>query len=91
MRSDDKSFVCGIVVTKSEQDLKDAYKRNYSDFGFPEPAPDDIKSLLSDETISDGDKARYHYNKLDDWQKSFCKSNLMPVVDASTNGASTDT
>lgn len=81
MRSDDKSFVCGIVVTKSEQDLKDAYKRNYSDFGFPEPAPDDIKSLLSDETISDGDKARYHYNKLDDWQKSFCKFNLMPVVD----------
>ncbi|MBR4156862.1 MAG: hypothetical protein IKU01_09260 [Bacteroidales bacterium] len=77
----DESFACGVVVTKDESEVKKAYQKTYSDFGFPEPVPDDIKGLLTDDTIENGDKARYHFNKLDDTQKAFCKYNLMPLVD----------
>lgn len=81
MKSDDKSFVCGVVVSKDFSDIKKAYQKTYSDFGFPEPVPEDIKALLSDSGVENGDKARYHFNKLEDWEKAFCKNNLMPLVD----------
>ena len=81
MKSDDKSFVCGVVVSKDFSEIKKAYQKTYSDFGFPEPVPEDIKELLTNDTAENGDKARYHFNKLDDTQKAFCKYNLMPLVD----------
>ena len=81
MKSDDKSFVCGVVVSKDFSEIKKAYQKTYSDFGFPEPVPEDIKALLSDSGVENGDKARYHFNKLEDWEKAFCKNNLMPLVD----------
>lgn len=81
MKSDDKSFVCGVVVSKDFSEIKKAYQKTYSDFGFPEPVPEDIKELLSDSGVENGDKARYHFNKLEDWGKAFCKNNLMPLVD----------
>lgn len=72
----DKSFVCGVVTTKEISELKEAYRRTYSDFGFSGPAPYDVKKLLNN-----GDKARFHFNKLNNTQKAFCKYNLMPLVD----------
>ena len=76
----DKSFVCGVVTTKEISELKEAYRRTYSDFGFPDPVPDDNEGLLTDNTDKK-DNARYHFCKLDDAQKAFCKYNLMPLVD----------
>lgn len=81
MKSDDKSFVCGVVVSKDFSEIKKAYQKTYSDFDFPEPVPEDIKELLSDSGVENGDKARYHFNKLEEWEKAFCKNNLMPLVD----------
>lgn len=76
----DKSFVCGVVTTKEISELKEAYRRTYSDFDFPDPVPDDNEGLLTDNTDKK-DNARYHFCKLDDDQKAFCKYNLMPLVD----------
>lgn len=72
----DKSFVCGVVTTKERSELKEAYRRTYSYFGFSGPAPYDVKKLLNN-----GDKARFHFNELNNTQKAFCKYNLMPLVD----------
>ena len=83
----DESFVCGVVTTKEISELKEAYRRTYSDFDFPDPVPDDNEGLLTDNTIKNTDNtnkkdnARYHFCKLDDAQKAFCKYNLMPLVD----------
>ena len=72
----DESFVCGVVTTKEISELKEAYRRTYSGFGFSGPAPYDVKELLNN-----GDKPRFHFNKLNNTQKAFCKHNLMPLVD----------
>ena len=46
----DKSFVCGVVTTKEISELKEAYRRTYSDLEFPDPVPDDNEGLLTDNT-----------------------------------------
>ena len=74
------SSVCGVLVKGNELELKKAYQKSYSDFGFPEPVPNDINSLLqTSENIEDN--ARFHFNKMTDSQKEILKTHLLPFVD----------
>lgn len=70
------SFACGVVVEANELTLKQAYQKVYQEFGFPEPVPNTIKELLqTNENIED--KARFHFNKLNESQIEICKNNLL--------------
>lgn len=70
------SFACGVVVEANELTLKQAYQKVYQEFGFPEPVPNTIKELLqTNENIKD--KARFHFNKLNESQIEICKNNLL--------------
>ena len=74
------SSVCGVLVKGNELELKKAYQKSYSDFGFPEPVTNDINSLLqTSENIEDN--ARFHFNKMTDSQKEILKTHLLPFVD----------
>lgn len=70
------SFACGVVVEANELTLKQAYQKMYREFGFPEPVPNTIKELLQTNEDSD-DKARFHFNKLNESQVEICKNNLL--------------
>lgn len=78
--SDNWSSVCGVSVNGNELELKKTYQNVYKEFGFPEPVPNDIKSLL--QTTDDiNDKARFHFNKMNDSQKGILEKYLLPFVE----------
>ncbi|MGM9820563.1 MAG: hypothetical protein ACI3Z9_07145 [Candidatus Onthomorpha sp.] len=70
------SFACGVVIEANELTLKQAYQKMYREFGFPEPVPNTIKELLQTNEDID-DKARFHFNKLNESQVEICKNNLL--------------
>lgn len=70
------SFACGVVVEANELTLKQAYQKMYREFGFPEPVPNNIQELLQTNEDID-DKARFHFNKLNESQVEICKNNLL--------------
>ncbi len=78
--SDDWSSVCGVLVKGNENDLREAYKEIYKEFGFPEPIPNDAESLLKTND-NKKDKARFHFNKMNNSQKAILKKHLLPFVD----------
>lgn len=79
VNGDQRSFVCGVHVTTNESTLKSAYQKTYTDFGFPQPVPSRTDELLKTNDCID-DNARFHFNRLNNQQKEFCKENLLPHV-----------
>lgn len=78
--SDNWSSVCGVLIKGNEIGLKQAYQNIYKEFGFPEPVPNDAKSLLTtNENINDS--ARFHFNKMNNSQKAILKKHLLPFID----------
>jgi hypothetical protein len=77
---DNWSSVCGVLIKGNELALKKAYQDVYKEFGFSEPVPNDVNGLLTTkENIED--KARFHFNKMNDSQKTILKNHLLPFVD----------
>ena len=69
---DNWSSVCGVLIKGNELELKKAYQKVYKEFGFSEPVPNDVNGLLTTkENIED--KARFHFNKMNDSQKAILK------------------
>lgn len=78
--SDNWSSVCGVLVKGNENNLREAYKEVYKEFGYPEPVPNDATNLLQNPE-NKKDKGRFHFNKMNDSQKAILKKHLLPFVD----------
>lgn len=80
VRTDKRSFVCGVQIAGNELDLKKGYQKTYIDFHFPAPVPTRTDELLTNQDAIE-DNARFHFNSLSDEQIDICKTNLLPFVE----------
>ena len=81
LQGKDPSFVCGVLIKGNELELKTSYQHLYEDFGFPAPTPTKCEDLLQDKSLTEGDKARFHFNKLTPTEREQCKARLLGHVD----------
>jgi hypothetical protein len=70
---EDKSFVCGILISKDEKILRERYKDAFKKCGFGDTAANDTAGLL------DGEK--FHFSGMSKEHKAVCREVLLPLVD----------
>lgn len=68
-----KSYVCGVLVSKNEKDIKEKYKELYSSFFPNQTIPTTAEELIGTE--------QFHYTSLSKEQKDICKQELLPLAD----------
>lgn len=73
MANYDNSFVCGVVVTSNELNVKQKYQEAFKMIRSCEEVPNDTESLIG--------TGSFHYNELSDNKKNICRDLLMPLVD----------
>lgn len=69
------SFVCGVLISKSEGEIKKQYQKTYAEFYPQRSAPQCTAELIGKE------QENFHYNKLNSSQKEICKKYLASLVD----------
>lgn len=75
MSENDKSFVCGVLISQNEQSVKEKYRKAYIECGYGDSAPNKIESLIGDEN------KKFHYSETTDSKKKILKTNLLPLID----------
>lgn len=68
-----KSFVCGVLTSKTENELKQKYQAVYQQIYNVRTAPNTTEVLIGSEM--------FHYTKLIPYQKSICKTELLPFAE----------
>lgn len=79
IQGDTQSFVCGVMVSGNELELKTSYQRLYEDFGFPAPTPTKCTELLQ-EHLPEGKEGRFHANRLTKEEREKCLNRLKDHV-----------
>lgn len=72
MAENDKSFVCGVLISQNELTIKQKYQQAYKEFELG-AAPNDTKSIIETEA--------FHFNSLSDDKKRICRELLLPLAD----------
>jgi len=68
-----KSFVCGVLTSKKENELKQKYQEVFQQIFAVSTSPNTTQDLIGSE--------KFHYTKLNSDQKSICKTQLLPFVE----------
>ncbi len=68
------SYVCGVLISKSENELKQKYKEAYQSFFPNRLVPDTKEQLIGKE------QEHFHFAKLFNNQKEICKTELLPLA-----------
>ncbi|MBS1781724.1 MAG: tetratricopeptide repeat protein [Bacteroidetes bacterium] len=68
-----KSFVCGVLTSTNEYNLKQKYQEVYQQIFNVSTAPDTTVDLIGSE--------KFHYTKLNPHQKSICKTELLAFAE----------
>lgn len=69
----DRSYACGVLVSRNENDLRQSYKLAFKACGFGEDAPGDTAGLIGGEN--------FHFSGMSDAAKKICRETLMPLID----------
>ncbi|MDD4848570.1 MAG: hypothetical protein PHR53_07400, partial [Bacteroidales bacterium] len=73
MSADDKSFVCGVLISSNELTIKQKYKQAYEKMKLGTPAPNQMENLI-------GNK-QFHFSEMENFQKNICRELLLPLAD----------
>ncbi|MCK9562688.1 MAG: DUF3800 domain-containing protein [Bacteroidales bacterium] len=68
-----KSFVCGVLTSTKEHQLKQKYQEVFQQIFNVSTAPNTTEELIGSE--------KFHYTKLDPNQKNICKIELLPFAE----------
>src|SRR5690606_28752877 len=68
-----KSFVCGVLTSTKEHQLKQKYQEVFQQIFNVSTAPNTTEELIGSE--------KFHYIKLTSYQKSICKTQFLPFAE----------
>jgi len=69
----DRSFVCGVLVSKDEEVLKECYREAFKECGFGKTVPNDISGLLGGE--------KFHFRDMREDNRKICRKIFLPLAD----------
>ena len=69
----DKSFVCGVLISNTENTLKQKYQQIFKQFFPDKEVPNNAEGLIG--------SGVFHYKDLASEQKEICKNNLLPFAE----------
>jgi hypothetical protein len=77
MSEKDKSFVCGVLISKDELSIKQKYQQTFIECDYGETAPNDLQHLIGDKNKT------FHFAEISksNEKRNICHKNLLHLVD----------